>query len=116
MSLQRLIDDGPGPVDGPMVWKTNAVTISVNGQMFEDIKAFQEFDRAIMAAAEREMAELVEDMRTGPRLGPGRHEYNKIMQPVWRRERLQRELARMGRPAGPFRRTRNGRQTGSPPF
>ena len=46
--------------------------------------------------------EAYRDMTEGPRLRPGRAQYNGVMAPIWRRERLREEFAAMGRPAGPY--------------
>jgi hypothetical protein len=76
-----------------------AATIAMSRELLDDAATFA----PVWAEAQYGVDQAFIDMLEGPRLGPGRREYRRIMEPVWRRERLQAELARMGRPAGPFR-------------
>lgn len=73
-------------------WKQQYVTVPVNEQMRRMIIDSQKTSLLIQDALKERMYEMVLDMRDGPRLRPGRREYNEVMAPVWRRKELQREI------------------------
>lgn len=87
--------------------KYNYGRLEISGPHHMEIARMSNAD-AFRIALEREsqaMQETILDWRDGPRLGPGRREYNEIMRPVWRRAELVARLASMGRPVGAYRRS-----------
>lgn len=66
--------------------------------------AFSEAMRAEMAGLEADLTESFRDHMHGPRFGPGRAEYEAIMAPVWRKQRLVAHVRSLmpGKRAGRF--------------
>jgi hypothetical protein len=76
--------------------------IPLSAEFAADAMSSQAMYQALESRIGYELTQMELDRLHGPRLRPGRSDYDKIMKPIRRRDRLREALRTMGRPAGPF--------------
>lgn len=85
-------------------WKYQTGKLDISPQLLAESFDMGTLLNDEIAWAEREMAESMTDWVDGPRLGPTRADYDRIMGPVWRKQRLVAHIRGLmpGKTAGRF--------------